>query len=178
MPGRKRYTRADQIRGMTDDQLAKTLLDANDCGLSISFCKELPGCSVLLDEGIIPDEKCLECMKDWLKQPADMGGGEPVPKNVKCVNCNHLQKNGWCEKKVDSPVPDMLRDCQHFWLKTNGDLIRSMSDEELAYWVMCPHGGEDYLHEGGCASDNCMACTLEWLKQPVNEEEKPDGQKH
>ena len=95
-----------------------------------------------------------------------------MPKNVKCENCNHLRKNGWCPKKVDSPVPDMLRDCQHFWQKTNGDLIRAMSDEELAYWVMCPYGGEDYLGGGGCTKTDCMACALDWLKQPVDKEDK------
>lgn len=71
----KSYTNADQIRSMNDDQLAKALLDANDTGISIPFCQELPECSDLLDEGIIPEEKCLQCVKDWLKRPAFMGGG-------------------------------------------------------------------------------------------------------
>lgn len=54
-----------------------------------------------------------------------------MPKNVMCKNCNNY-RNDWCEIVLDSPDPDMVRDCRHFWLKTNADRIRSMSDEELA----------------------------------------------
>ena len=54
-----------------------------------------------------------------------------MPKNVMCKKCNNLI-NGWCEKKIDSPDPNMVRDCQYFWEKTNADRIRSMSDEELS----------------------------------------------
>jgi len=75
MARRKSYTNADQIRSMTDDQLAKALLDANDTGVSIPFCQELPECEALLDTGIIPDEKCLQCVKEWLKRPAFTRGG-------------------------------------------------------------------------------------------------------
>lgn len=76
---KKSYTNADLICGMTDDQLAKALLDANDTGISIPFCRELPDCAMLLDESIIPEEKCLQCVKVWLQSPAFMGGGEQCP---------------------------------------------------------------------------------------------------
>ena len=54
-----------------------------------------------------------------------------MPKNVVCKKCNNLV-NGWCEKVIDSPDPDMQRDCPHFREKTNADRIRAMNDEELA----------------------------------------------
>ena len=74
----KSYTNADQIRDAitTDDQLARVLLSVNDSGISIPFCKATPECLRLLEDGIIPEEKCFNCVKDWLKQPACMGGGD------------------------------------------------------------------------------------------------------
>ena len=47
--------------------------------------------------------------------------------------------------------------------QTNADRIRAMSDEELAYWVMCPY---DDVEPDSCPK-GCMKCTLEWLKQPA-----------
>ena len=55
-----------------------------------------------------------------------------MPKNVVCKKCNNLV-NDWCEKVIDSPDPDMQRDCQHFCEKTNAQKIRAMSDEEREY---------------------------------------------
>lgn len=83
MAKRKSYTNEDQIRSMSSDQLAKALLDANDSGVSIPFCQELPECMELLEDGAIPEEKCLQCVKDWLKRPAFMRGG------------GHLWKTNW-----------------------------------------------------------------------------------
>ena len=48
---------------------------------------------------------------------------------------------------------------------THADQIRAMSDEELAYWVMCPY---DDVEPDSCPQ-GCMKCTLEWLRQPVEE---------
>ena len=56
---------------------------------------------------------------------------------------------------------------------TNGDRIRSMTDEELAKILgdkcICPPSGE-------CAkmSGDCVACWLQWLQQPA-ENTKEDG---
>lgn len=75
-----------------------------------------------------------------------------MPKNVVCKKCNNLV-NGWCEKVIDSPDPDMQRDCQHFREKTNADRIRAMSDEELA----------NVLHE--FAAKPMQGSFLKWLKQ-------------
>lgn len=55
---------------------------------------------------------------------------------------------------------------------TNGDRIRSMSDEELAYWMT-------HLHEDGhCLNERCQIfqdktceeCVIDWLKQPAKED--------
>ena len=46
-----------------------------------------------------------------------------MPKNVVCKKCNNLV-NDWCEKVIDSPDPDMQRDCQHFCEKTHGVTVQ------------------------------------------------------
>ena len=92
-----------------------------------------------------------------------------MPKNVVCKKCNNLV-NGWCEKVIDSPDPDMQRDCQHFREKTNADHIRSMSDEEMAETfikgdcVGCP-----ILYECDPYGD-CKPQILNWLQQPFEGE--------
>ena len=50
--------------------------------------------------------------------------------------------------------------------KTNADLIRAMTDEDLAYWIMCPY---DSPYCDG-TEHNCVECTMEWLKQPAEVE--------
>ena len=89
-----------------------------------------------------------------------------MPKNVVCKKCNNLV-NDWCEKVIDSPAPDMQRDCQYFCEKTNAQKIRAMSDEELAdmlwktgrnYRAVCADPVVDYNEH----RDNLIA----WLKQP------------
>ena len=92
-----------------------------------------------------------------------------MPKNVVCKKCNNLV-NDWCEKVIDSPDPDMQRDCQYFREKTNADHIRSMSDEEMAETfikgdcVGCP-----ILYECDPYGD-CKPQILNWLKQPFEGE--------
>lgn len=90
-----------------------------------------------------------------------------MPKNVVCKKCNNLV-NDWCEKVIDSPDPDMQRDCQYFCEKTNADRIRSMSDEELAdilwktgrnYRAVCADPVVDYNEH----RDHLIA----WLQQPA-----------
>lgn len=74
-----------------------------------------------------------------------------MPKNVVCKKCNNLV-NGWCEKVIDSPDPDMQRDCQHFCEKTNADRIRAMSDEErrkalIDYFSEWAGVGDSYIFD-------------------------------
>ena len=78
-----------------------------------------------------------------------------MPKNVVCKKCNNLV-NDWCEKVIDSPDPDMQRDCQYFCEKTNADRIRAMSDEELAKLLCC--NGWRMIEQKEC---------LEWLQNPA-----------
>ena len=95
-----------------------------------------------------------------------------MPKNVICKKCNNLV-NGWCEKVIDRPDPDMKRDCRHFREKTNADRIRAMSDEEMAkliaenaYTGACNDFG--IPHQDQCCH-NCERCDaiIKWLKQPA-----------
>lgn len=90
-----------------------------------------------------------------------------MPKNVVCKKCNNLV-NDWCEKVIDSPDPDMQRDCQYFCEKTNAQKIRAMSDEELAemlwktgrnYRAVCADPVVDYNEH----RDHLIA----WLQQPA-----------
>lgn len=47
---------------------AKLLYNGDDLG----YCKNLPECSDLLDtEEGIPEEKCISCILNWLRQPAE-----------------------------------------------------------------------------------------------------------
>ena len=102
-----------------------------------------------------------------------------MAKNVVCKKCNNLV-NDWCEKVIDSPDPDMQRDCPHFREKTNADRIRAMSDEELAThlhdigWdchLCAEHGRLDNepLLRGEKCDDKCVEHCLEWLQQPAEE---------
>ena len=93
-----------------------------------------------------------------------------MPKDVKCRNCNNL-KHHWCERVVDSPDEDMVRDCQYFWQKTNADRIRAMSDEELADYLyrdmigfVCEMKRE---RNESCSEYGCKDCMMEWLQQPA-----------
>ena len=95
-----------------------------------------------------------------------------MAKNVVCKKCNNLV-NDWCEKVIDSPDPDMQRDCQHFCEKTNADRIRAMTDEELATFISeiadeCERNTECNQHCYGCDIEYCVreSC-LKWLQQPA-----------
>ena len=80
-----------------------------------------------------------------------------MAKNVVCKKCNNLV-TGWCEKVIDSPDPDMQRDCQHFCEKTNADRVRAMSDDELAEFLI------DLADDGNLK-------IREWLQQPTKRDE-------
>lgn len=62
---------------------------------------------------------------------------------VKCNNCKNLETkdNGfdaysWCEKINDCTHEDIERDCEHYSPMTNADRIRSMTDDELADFLV------------------------------------------
>ena len=91
-----------------------------------------------------------------------------MPKNVVCKKCNNLV-NGWCEKVIDSPDPDMQRDCQHFCEKTNAQKIRSMTDDELneLFHEIYNAGAEDAVAYEWGQRTNSFEWTMDWLKQPA-----------
>ena len=90
-----------------------------------------------------------------------------MPKNVVCKKCNNLV-NDWCEKVIDSPDPDMQRDCQHFCEKTNAQKIRSMSDEELAWYLMLWRCEAVAKHNGVSSEyTDTQKNILNWLQQPA-----------
>lgn len=71
----------------------------------------------------------------------------------------------WCGvetsdfRKSDGSLGDFI---------SNADRIRSMSDEELAMYMMCPN--ENGLAEIDCDksdSCNCYECLLKWLQSEV-----------
>ena len=61
--------------------------------------------------------------------------------------------------------------------RTNGDIIRAMSDEELAdkivwlnmsNWNGCPKGR--FFAEAVCLDMSCFECWIDWLKEEVGDE--------
>ena len=91
-----------------------------------------------------------------------------MPKNVVCKKCINLV-NDWCEKVIDSPDPDMQRDCQHFREKTNADRIRSMTDDELndLFNDIYNAGVDDAVEYEWGHRTNSFEWTMEWLQKPA-----------
>ena len=64
----KQMTNADRIRSMTDAELAEKLLKLNVADEKWCKCKRI--CRERLEnDELIPDEECMECVLNWLKQP-------------------------------------------------------------------------------------------------------------
>lgn len=56
---------------------------------------------------------------------------------------------------------------------TNGDKIRSMTDDEIAEMLLlstCYFGCNKCKHHGKCKGKSCTEAALEWLKQEVSED--------
>lgn len=84
------------------------------------------------------------------------------------------------EKKNRNVPPDILKDWDRTRRKllktagkakdTNAEMIRKMSDEELAVTIMCPnetgHADIPYNHSDDC---DCYKCCLEWLRKEKEE---------
>lgn len=65
---RETPSRADLIRRMTDEELAGKIYDL----MGDKYCKNLPECGEMLDNNQeIPEEKCKDCLLEWLKQPEE-----------------------------------------------------------------------------------------------------------
>jgi hypothetical protein len=67
----KAVTNADHFREQisTEDGLAKLLMKVHDDGIYIPFCQNKEECWDLIDENGVPEEKCMECMMQWLRKP-------------------------------------------------------------------------------------------------------------
>ena len=91
---------------------------------------------------------------------------------MKCRNCRHLYKD-WCVHKLDSPDPDLDRECKDYMQATRSDRIRAMSDEELAKFIATPCQCEVRPKRDGfreCGNDLCLQYLLKWLRQPAAED--------
>jgi len=89
-----------------------------------------------------------------------------------CENCRHKGK-----REDEFPCRNCTRNCIDKWEPmTNGSRIRQMTDEDLAFVLMCPYDGNaeqcECLGEFSSQSDvkTCIECIKDWLKQPVEEE--------
>ena len=80
----------------------------------------------------------------------------------KCDTCGRRAYGYLCDGCIHDPDNKDLYEPM-----TNADRIRAMTDEELAYWVMCPH--DEPPCDGKPERWDCMACTLKWLKQNSHE---------
>ena len=103
---------------------------------------------------------------------------------MKCRNCKYPRWGeeypgmpffGWCDEINDSPDMDIERECRCFEPATNAEIIRRMSDEQMAKFLCefrsCDYGlhpcnnckGEPYCRAG----HNGM---IDWLQQPAGED--------
>ena len=62
-------------------------------------------------------------------------------RNIKCSDCAEYH-NEWCEKIIDSPHPDMFRDCQ-YWHERSDYINRQDAIDEVEKWI------ETYSHGRG-----------------------------
>nr|DAP41979.1 MAG TPA: hypothetical protein [Bacteriophage sp.] len=93
---------------------------------------------------------------------------EIVPERVEiCKTCKYRYKD-----ESEEPCAHCTKNAvDNYEPMTNGDYIRSLSDEELAQIVMCPN--EIGFDEIVCDRDNqhCSKCTLRWLEAEREAEE-------
>ena len=79
-----------------------------------------------------------------------------------CKLHSTVYEHSWC---VEGPCDDQTL--------SNGDRIRSMTDEELAKEIPCPYMRDMFeeckfgWHE---KKQTCEECVLEWIKQPYEVE--------
>lgn len=92
-----------------------------------------------------------------------------MPLQVRCKNCAHY-RNQWCEKTLDSPDPDRLRDCKYYRALTNADRLNAMTTEEKARFLCKLHRYKEYGQNEN-ADKMCEQLWLDWLKQEVEESE-------
>ena len=102
-----------------------------------------------------------------------------MPKNVQCRRCANYWHE-WCGPKRDSPDPDVVRDCDYFWTRTNGEKIRQSDDAELANFIgfvvqdayLMGRGEREHMKIFPFESHDEI---LAWLKSNADVEEENDG---
>lgn len=90
-----------------------------------------------------------------------------MSETVTCASCVNLDKDGWCEKIADSPHTDTERYCGYHQTATKADIIRHMTEEELARFL-CDITGSCR----NCMAKRCCGAGqngfLDWLKEESN----------
>lgn len=97
---------------------------------------------------------------------------------MKCRNCRHLYKD-WCAHKLDSPDPDLDRECKDYMQATHADRIRAMSHDNLLNFFVelvgnmgcSPNGPLPCFKCDEDGYDECRKCWGEYLQQPAEEED-------
>ena len=89
-----------------------------------------------------------------------------MSETVTCASCVNLDKYGWCEKIADSPYPDAERYCGYHQTATKADIIRRMTEEDLARFLC------DISSCRNCMAKRCCGVGrngfLDWLKEESN----------
>lgn len=111
---------------------------------------------------------------------------------AKCKNCTNLYNlsdendvatGKRCPKINDSPDIDMERECEHFKRMTQANRIRSMTDEELAEFIikncdnpiseknedMCDYCKKYEDEAAECDKEGCKKAIVKWLQSEVEE---------
>ena len=79
--------------------------------------------------------------------------------------CKYEHDGDCCNSGAKQYMCKCKKPCNTMMPITNADLIRGMSNDDLAYWIMCPY--DSSFCEG--TDHNCIECTKEWLQQPAEE---------
>ena len=99
---------------------------------------------------------------------------------MKCRNCKHPRWAeeypgrpffGWCDEISDSPDMEIERECRLFEPATNADIIRRMSDEDLAWTLMVWRCDAAARYHGiESVYPDTQQTVLKWLQQPAKED--------
>ena len=90
-------------------------------------------------------------------------------RNIQCKNCGQL-RYGWCEPMIDSPDPELIRNCQNFRQKTNMDILQHSNTSDLAKFL-CDNGlfcVICHLHDDDDCGEQCEQYCESWLMKEVS----------
>lgn len=93
---------------------------------------------------------------------------------AKCKNCKILclvrEKDGsryyWCFRINDNPDVDEERKCKYYEVANNSDMIRKMTDEELALFLCKVKADYQWVDQEYPSEENCGEWE-EWLQKEV-----------